>query len=227
MAVAAADMQENGVLKLVTQNTFLHVVDDKTRVKMNRSFSDSDLASTAESNKSSVAAGLFLDEEVDAGGSRESSSTRNSNSQASYTNFELENQEEFAPPVSAPESAMAGMKEHLHNTGQCRPCLYVARHIGCLNGHNCAFCHFDHKKKGNRPRPCKAKRTQCKQAVAMVKAVYQDDPEALAEAQQRLSNQSGYIRSILGSTHSSSPSTSSKTSQSSKALTFLQGIGWW
>jgi len=44
-----------------------------------------------------------------------------------------------------------------HDTGGCKPCLFVYTHVGCQNGQTCEFCHFPHKRK-SKARPCKGKR---------------------------------------------------------------------
>jgi hypothetical protein len=207
MPVAESDVEETEVLKLVTQNTFLHVVDDKTRVKMNRSYSDSDISS---STGSMIPMTYNDDVEDDFATTILSAST-----EASTKDPGCQLRIKQITHVGA---------NHLHDIGRCRPCLYVSRKIGCLNGNNCAFCHLEHSKKGARPRPCKAKRNQCKQAVAMLQAVYQDDPEILAEAQQRMSKQSDYMQSIIRA-RGGFPAPTQKTSQSTKALNFVQSLG--
>jgi len=85
----------------------------------------------------------------------------------------------------------------LHEAGECKPCLYLNSKSGCLNGDACRFCHLPHGKK-NRPRPCKAKRTQCKQIVGMLHTVFGEDSQEFHEASMRLSTESAYMRSILG-----------------------------
>jgi hypothetical protein len=85
----------------------------------------------------------------------------------------------------------------LHYTGECKPCLYLSSKTGCLNGDNCRFCHLPHAKK-NRPRPCKAKRTQCKQIVGMLHTVFGENSQEFHQAAQRFSTESAYMRSILG-----------------------------
>mmetsp|Transcript_16116 Transcript_16116/g.25784 ORF Transcript_16116/g.25784 Transcript_16116/m.25784 type:complete len:312 (+) Transcript_16116:80-1015(+) len=87
--------------------------------------------------------------------------------------------------------------EALHDAGECKPCLYLNSRTGCLNGKGCRFCHLPHLKK-NRPRPCKAKRNQCKQIVNMLHAVFGEDSQEFQQASERLSCESTYMRSILG-----------------------------
>lgn len=85
----------------------------------------------------------------------------------------------------------------LHGIGECRPCLYLNSKSGCLNGSDCRFCHLPHSKK-SRPRPCKAKRNQCKQIVSMLHTVFGHDSQEFHQASERLATESSYMRSILG-----------------------------
>mmetsp|Transcript_9553 Transcript_9553/g.15235 ORF Transcript_9553/g.15235 Transcript_9553/m.15235 type:complete len:197 (-) Transcript_9553:52-642(-) len=186
MAAAQLDLGETGALKLVIQNTFLHVVDDKTRSKMNRSFSDSDISSIAGSKivmsnddgSSEITTYLIS--------ARERCSTEVEH-RAAHVNLELR----------TTHYDVGWASDHLHNIGQCRPCLHFLRKRGCWNGNNCAFCHLEHKDKPSRPRPCKAKRQQCHRALALLQVVHRDDPDSLALAQKQLSKQSAYIQRIL------------------------------
>mmetsp|Transcript_46821 Transcript_46821/g.111390 ORF Transcript_46821/g.111390 Transcript_46821/m.111390 type:complete len:430 (-) Transcript_46821:113-1402(-) len=84
----------------------------------------------------------------------------------------------------------------LHAKGECRPCLYLRAKSGCFNGENCKFCHFSHVKK-SRPRPCKAKRAECKRIVAMLDNVFGEDQESLQKAADRLANESAYMRTVI------------------------------
>mmetsp|Transcript_68639 Transcript_68639/g.154195 ORF Transcript_68639/g.154195 Transcript_68639/m.154195 type:complete len:313 (-) Transcript_68639:103-1041(-) len=95
---------------------------------------------------------------------------------------------------------LPSMGSQLHDVEQCKPCLYQSSKVGCFNGYSCHFCHFPHAKK-NRPRPCKAKRTQCKQIVAMLDATCAADPQQLIETSQRLASESAYMRTILQGKH--------------------------
>jgi hypothetical protein len=36
---------------------------------------------------------------------------------------------------------------HLHESGKCRPCVFLTRKIGCANGADCEYCHCYHSKK--------------------------------------------------------------------------------
>jgi len=44
-----------------------------------------------------------------------------------------------------------------HSTGECSPCTFYHRKTGCMNGYDCAFCHYRHEEK-RRSRACKVKR---------------------------------------------------------------------
>jgi len=85
-----------------------------------------------------------------------------------------------------------------HHSGQCRPCHYLQTKLGCMNGVNCEYCHLSHAKK-SRPRPCKAKRTQCKRIVGMLDTVFAADPNQFAQAAEMLSTKSPYMRTVIRS----------------------------
>eukprot|EP00406_Dinophysis_acuminata_P023877 CAMPEP_0179348024 /NCGR_PEP_ID=MMETSP0797-20121207/73479_1 /TAXON_ID=47934 /ORGANISM="Dinophysis acuminata, Strain DAEP01" /LENGTH=195 /DNA_ID=CAMNT_0021062797 /DNA_START=48 /DNA_END=635 /DNA_ORIENTATION=+ len=86
-----------------------------------------------------------------------------------------------------------------HNTGDCKPCLYMSTKTGCFNGRQCTFCHYTHSKK-NRPRPCKATRLQCKQIASMLNT-FVANPEQLLDAADKQTSTAGpssdYMRSLL------------------------------
>lgn len=46
--------------------------------------------------------------------------------------------------------------EH-HNEGNCKPCIFFKKAVGCSNREDCTFCHFYHER---RPRHSKARRRQ-------------------------------------------------------------------
>lgn len=91
---------------------------------------------------------------------------------------------------------MMSLGSQLHGSGACKPCLYLNSRASCTLGRYCRFCHLPHPKKKH-PRPCKAKRTQCKQIVNMLSTVFGPDSEQFQEASQKLSSESQYMRSIL------------------------------
>lgn len=82
----------------------------------------------------------------------------------------------------------------LHESGTCKPCLYLNMKGGCLNGSTCSFCHIPHAKR-NRPRPCKSTRIQCKQVAQMLDTI--PDPQQQKELAEQLSAKSPYMRTIL------------------------------
>jgi len=83
----------------------------------------------------------------------------------------------------------------LHNSGECRPCLYYNSKRGCMNGANCRFCHLAH---GKKTRPCKSKRTECKQIADMLHTVFGEESEEFHQAAMKLSAESAYMRTMLG-----------------------------
>jgi hypothetical protein len=102
--------------------------------------------------------------------------------------------EEVEAPAAS--SIAFGEMEMLHRAGQCSPCLYANTQAGCMNGNSCRFCHLRHSRK-NRPRPCKAKRKQCKQIVSMLQTCLGPESQEFEQVSKELSTQSGYMRSIL------------------------------
>lgn len=48
-----------------------------------------------------------------------------------------------------------------HDTGNCKPCLFVSSPFGCVSGVECGFCHFRHNR-SDKPRPSKLKRERFK-----------------------------------------------------------------
>jgi len=85
-----------------------------------------------------------------------------------------------------------------HKMGQCRPCHYVFSKTGCQNGKTCNFCHLLHPKRF-RPRPCKSKRSKCKQLAAVLDQVLADDPERFQSVAEQLSAQGGYLHTVVKS----------------------------
>jgi len=124
-------------------------------------------------------------------------STRQPPQQQHQQQQQLQLQQQNQAAISPAEMA------ELHKAGECRPCLYLNSKASCLYGFSCRFCHMPHPKK-NRPRPCKAKRTQCKQIVNMLHTVFTEDSREFQEASLRLSSESSYMRSILGGKQSPS-----------------------
>jgi hypothetical protein len=111
-------------------------------------------------------------------------------------------------------SSMVKSSAELHAIGECKPCLYLNSKMGCLNGEGCRFCHLPHPKK-NRPRPCKAKRNQCKQMVNLLNTLFSQDSQEFQDASERLSGESYYMRSILGRAQQQPPQSENAPAQSS------------
>jgi len=55
------------------------------------------------------------------------------------------------------DRALESVGSARHDTGMCTPCLFFYTNVGCHNGAECEFCHYQHKRK-SKPRPCKGKR---------------------------------------------------------------------
>merc|ERR1711897_46896 len=86
----------------------------------------------------------------------------------------------------------------LHATGECKPCLYVNTQGGCLKAENCDFCHMEHSKKSQRPRPCKAIRQRCKEIVSMLEdSTLATNPEVMLQAAETLGARNPYMRTLL------------------------------
>mmetsp|Transcript_107319 Transcript_107319/g.300525 ORF Transcript_107319/g.300525 Transcript_107319/m.300525 type:complete len:265 (+) Transcript_107319:67-861(+) len=66
-----------------------------------------------------------------------------------------------------------------HATGKCRPCIYVRRPAGCVQGASCSFCHVMDEHLEEARRPCKGKRERIKKVVALVEARVAADPDIL------------------------------------------------
>lgn len=84
----------------------------------------------------------------------------------------------------------------LHTRGMCKPCFYFNSRAGCMSGTNCKFCHLAHPKR-MRPRPCKAKRAQCKEIVGLLKATLQEDSQEFQQLSQKLSEENPYFGALL------------------------------
>jgi len=64
-----------------------------------------------------------------------------------------------------------------HAAGSCKACIFVNSKSGCSNGVTCGFCHFPHKRRRNKVRPCKGKRERHLKLLARVLAQIDDDPD--------------------------------------------------
>lgn len=82
----------------------------------------------------------------------------------------------------------------LHSKGKCRPCSYVGRQIGCMNGESCEFCHMYHP---SRNRPRKAKRNRCKRLVSVLDSVDFGDRDQLTQVVTTLSGTNEYMKNLV------------------------------
>jgi hypothetical protein len=71
-----------------------------------------------------------------------------------------------------------------HDTGECRPCLFVQTKNGCQNGVLCPFCHFPHKK-NNKARPNKGKRARYIKSLKQMEESGQLDTQSGKPPSQR------------------------------------------
>jgi len=66
-----------------------------------------------------------------------------------------------------------------HATGDCVPCDFVFKPLGCRNGMFCSFCHLKNhtsSRQRNRERPCKGKRQRHQKFMDRMKTMAQDNP---------------------------------------------------
>lgn len=112
------------------------------------------------------------------------------------------------------EAAQVAMAE-LHAAGNCRPCLYYNSKKGCMNGGECRFCHLAHRTKA---RPCKSKRTECKQIADMLHSVFGEESEEFRQAANQLSAESPYMRTILGKTRLGGPPAAAAAAASASVI---------
>jgi len=67
-----------------------------------------------------------------------------------------------------------------HTAGSCKACIFVNSKSGCSNGVSCGFCHFPHKRRRNKVRPCKGKRERHLKLLARVLAQIDHDPDSFS-----------------------------------------------
>lgn len=67
-----------------------------------------------------------------------------------------------------------------HAAGSCKACIFVNSKSGCSNGVSCGFCHFPHKRRRNKVRPCKGKRERHLKLLARVLAQIDHDPDSFS-----------------------------------------------
>lgn len=87
----------------------------------------------------------------------------------------------------------------LHASGECTPCRFVNTKAGCRSGSDCTYCHLSHRQR-IRARPCKAKRAECRQKIALVDTIFVGDEAKRDTAIQNLYNEGSYMRTLICST---------------------------
>lgn len=85
----------------------------------------------------------------------------------------------------------------LHERGECKPCQFLSKPLGCLAGDNCTHCHFVHETVQKPCRPGKSKRNQCKRVLDALDMYRVDDPVKYKELCERLSSKYEYFRVAL------------------------------
>jgi len=87
----------------------------------------------------------------------------------------------------------------LHALGECTPCRFVNTKAGCRSGSECTYCHLSHRQR-IRARPCKTKRAECRQKIALVDTIFVGDEAKRDTAIQNLYNEGSYMRTLICST---------------------------
>lgn len=217
--------------RLVVRNTFYTVVsqeeeEDAKRV-MTRSYSDGELTQNSNNTPRSSQRNRLnapLDLEKSKSNRSERSSMHSASARSTGTSA-ISDVESYSGPrqdstfetlassmasdesVSRPDAAKdapqatTSLGNALHDSGQCKPCVYFSSEMGCHKGANCRFCHAAHRRKG-RQRPCKSTRNQCKKVVDLLDTV---EDAALHEASMQLAAQSNYMRQLLKARQGSDP----------------------
>jgi len=86
----------------------------------------------------------------------------------------------------------------LHIAGKCSPCYYMSRRESCKKGKDCDFCHLPHVVQET-PRPCKAKRAQCKRIADYLDQLAANNPTQFDETALDLLRQGGYLSVVVRS----------------------------
>jgi len=95
-----------------------------------------------------------------------------------FTQRELELMTEHVPRDEDGNPTSKG--SILHDQGECTPCLFVHRNVGCQNGVLCTFCHFPHKRRA-KSRPCKDKRDRFQKRVEHMENKMDAEPHRIVE----------------------------------------------
>lgn len=83
----------------------------------------------------------------------------------------------------------------LHGTGNCRPCIFFVKQVGCMNGKNCEFCHLRHPPRvRHRRHRKKVSKSQESSLGAMAESEGEDD--ALAASVESSAQSSQDSRSL-------------------------------
>jgi len=67
-----------------------------------------------------------------------------------------------------------------HAAGSCKACIWVTSKSGCNNGVSCRFCHFPHKLRRSKVRPCKGQRDRHLKLLERVLAQIDRDPDSFS-----------------------------------------------
>eukprot|EP00747_Dinoflagellata_sp_TGD_P105703 gnl/TRDRNA2_/TRDRNA2_169632_c1_seq4.p1 gnl/TRDRNA2_/TRDRNA2_169632_c1~~gnl/TRDRNA2_/TRDRNA2_169632_c1_seq4.p1 ORF type:complete len:254 (+),score=21.34 gnl/TRDRNA2_/TRDRNA2_169632_c1_seq4:101-862(+) len=81
----------------------------------------------------------------------------------------------------------------LHESNECKPCIWLRHPSGCNKGEGCNYCHLYHPK-SRRTRPSKEFRAKCKDLVAQLDERFPDDPQPFVEAARTMGK---YMENIL------------------------------
>jgi len=198
---------------MIVKNTFLEVVDAPLTGGITRSRSESNLSSYR--SRSSASQHSLSQRSISKGQAPQDSASdgdtwppgcpsNDTSSDASTVNIDRNSSEEQQLLSTDLQELSCGSAAH--SSGLCKPCLYIHARMGCLNGADCRFCHVDSHPVKHRVRPCKAKRTQCKNLLAMLDTVFGSGTEQYTQVSEALGAKSAYMRTILKAKASNSPS---------------------
>jgi len=125
-------------------------------------------SSAAASTSTAMGVTTFHDQEI---AEKDSAIFELSNSWQASTNG--------ASDIETPDDGILPSKGSInHEKGECIPCLFVNRTIGCQNGAACTFCHLLHKKKA-KPRLCKDRRDRFQRRVEDIGKKLDAEPHIL------------------------------------------------
>eukprot|EP00747_Dinoflagellata_sp_TGD_P105701 gnl/TRDRNA2_/TRDRNA2_169632_c1_seq12.p1 gnl/TRDRNA2_/TRDRNA2_169632_c1~~gnl/TRDRNA2_/TRDRNA2_169632_c1_seq12.p1 ORF type:complete len:250 (+),score=21.30 gnl/TRDRNA2_/TRDRNA2_169632_c1_seq12:101-850(+) len=86
----------------------------------------------------------------------------------------------------------------LHESNECKPCIWLRHPSGCNKGEGCNYCHLYHPK-SRRTRPSKEFRARCKNIVHQLDQEIPDDPRAFVDAacSMERGSISNYMKNIV------------------------------